>query len=124
MSKVLTEREDVVFSKLCACDNVLVLIHRNPDGDALGTGFALVSFLKENGTALITVQYRNSYFNTYSEKRDAFRYNNGWIIPRGHDYAFYGIIQPQTLYDYCENAYLEIKEKHLNDGTVYLVVKK
>lgn len=82
------------------------------------------AFLKENGTALITVQYRNSYFNTYSEKRDAFRYNDGWIIPRGHDYAFYGIIQPQTLYDYCENAYLEIKEKHLNDGTVYLVVKK
>ena len=35
--------------KLKNADNILILTHRNPDGDTLGSGFALLRALKKMG---------------------------------------------------------------------------
>lgn len=38
-----------VLDLLCNCDNVNILTHKSPDGDTLGSGFALVNFLRGMG---------------------------------------------------------------------------
>jgi len=80
--------------------------------------------LKKTGYALITVQYYNSYFKSYSDKPGSIKYNDGWIIQRGKDFSFYGIISPSKLIDYCENSGLQIMNKKLIQGSVYLLVNK
>ena len=47
MSKVMTIKE--VSSFLKQHDNINILTHKNPDGDTLGSGFALVNFLRKMG---------------------------------------------------------------------------
>ncbi len=43
----MTVKETLDF--LLKCDNVNILTHKNPDGDTLGAGFALVNFLRSLG---------------------------------------------------------------------------
>ena len=40
---------ETAVSELKAAENVLVLTHANPDGDTLGSGFALVRVLRQLG---------------------------------------------------------------------------
>ena len=36
-------------------DNILILTHRNPDGDTIGSGFALLHALKKLGKKVMVV---------------------------------------------------------------------
>lgn len=79
-------------------------------------------YLKPKGKALISVQYRNSYFNTYKNNENAKRYLDGWLIKRGVNYSFYGLIMPNDLIKLCINHGLKILNKNLHDGSIYLEV--
>jgi len=103
------------------CSNVLSAIPSTDDRILLLNN--IKKFLDRDGKALITVQYYNSYFNTYSNNPKTAEYNDGWIIPKGNNFTYYGIIKPQILIEYCERAGLNIKEKCLKDGSIYLTVQ-
>jgi 2-polyprenyl-3-methyl-5-hydroxy-6-metoxy-1,4-benzoquinol methylase len=103
------------------CTNVLSAIPSTEDRIFMLNN--VKRFLDRDGKALITVQYYNSYFNTYSKNPKAAEYNDGWIIPKGNDFTYYGIIKPQILIGYCESAGLNIKHKYLKDGSIYLTVQ-
>lgn len=47
----MTEQLNVqqMAERLCAADNILVLCHKNPDGDTIGCGSALCHALKALG---------------------------------------------------------------------------
>jgi len=45
----ITASEKAIFEKLLSRDNVAVFIHRSPDGDAVGTAFALKRVLEKLG---------------------------------------------------------------------------
>lgn len=79
--------------------------------------------LKPTGRALITVQYSNSYFNTYGVKEGNVKYEDGWIIKRGNSFSFYGIVFPDKLMTLCEEVGLRIEKIYKHDGSVYLTVK-
>lgn len=79
--------------------------------------------LKSTGTALISVQYSNSYFKTYSQNTGAIKHEDGWIIKRGNSYSFYGIILPNELIELCENVGMEVVKVIKHDGSIYLTVK-
>lgn len=80
--------------------------------------------LLDNGTALITVQYRNSYFNTYKNRKGVEKYKDGWLIKRNNSYSFYGIIYPEQLIEMCLKSELKIENVYKYDGSVYLTVAR
>ena len=84
----------------------------------------IYNLLSNNGKALISVQYRNSYFDTYKTNPNAQEHYDGWIIKTGNSYSFYGLIKPDALIDLCENVGLIIKKKILKDGSIYLFLQK
>lgn len=45
----MKEQDLNVFRQLLKCDDVMIVVHRNPDGDALGSAFALLHLLKQRG---------------------------------------------------------------------------
>lgn len=103
------------------CTNVLSAIPKTED--RVKTLNQIKHLLNFEGNALITVQYYNSYFNTYSNNPKIIEYNGGWIIPKGNDYTYYGIIKPKSLIEYCNMAGLFIKNKFSKDGSIYLTVQ-
>jgi SAM-dependent methyltransferase len=80
--------------------------------------------LSKKGIALISVQYRNSYFNTYVENKDNIPYEDGWIIKKGNGYSFYGMIYPDALCSLCEESGLNVVDQFNNDGSTYVFVNK
>ena len=44
-----TKKDIDIFRELLAKDDVLILTHRNPDGDTLGTAFALKKLYENKG---------------------------------------------------------------------------
>ncbi len=80
--------------------------------------------LKPNGTALITVQYRNSYFSDYENRSTAIPYYDGWIINNKGNYSFYGLVIPEKLKKLCSEAKLIIENTQLKDGSCYIFVKR
>lgn len=48
------------------CDNIVLLSHFNPDGDALGSTVAFYKFLKELGKTNLTIIYPNEYPHNFS----------------------------------------------------------
>lgn len=103
------------------CTNVLSAIPKSDDRKKVLSN--IKQLLKPTGIALISVQYRNSYFNTYSTKEGCVRYEDGWIIKRGNSFSFYGIIFPDKLIELCEESGFIIEKIHKHDGSVYLTVK-
>lgn len=84
----------------------------------------IYDILLDNGTALITVQYRNSYFNTYNNREGVEKYEDGWLIKRNNSYSFYGIIYPEQLIEMCLKSNLKIENLYKNDGSIYLTVAR
>lgn len=78
--------------------------------------------LNNNGIALISTQYNNSYFNTYKIRKDCYKYYDGWIIGE-KKYAFYGIVTLEKLSYYARRVGLKIKSAYRKDGSAYLIVK-
>ena len=84
----------------------------------------IYDILLDNGIALITVQYRNSYFNTYNNREGVEKYEDGWLIKRNNSYSFYGIIYPEQLIEMCLKSNLKIENLYKNDGSIYLTVAR
>ncbi len=60
---------------LNAADNILILTHRNPDGDTLGSGFALMHALRSTGKkakVLCCDEIPKKYFYMFGEKQEDF----------------------------------------------------
>ena len=103
------------------CTNVLSAIPNTDDRKKVLSN--IKQLLKPTGNALISVQYRNSYFNTYSTKEGCVKYEDGWIIKRGNSFSFYGIIFPDKLIKLCGESGLIVENIYKHDGSVYLTVK-
>lgn len=80
--------------------------------------------LTKEGFAIITVQYRNSYFSAYAKRQNAKRFFDGWLIKRQNSYSFYGLINKSKLIAYIENVGLHIVHIRLHDGSVFAIVSK
>lgn len=80
--------------------------------------------LKNNGKALITTQYRNSYFNTFEFNPKAFKHNDGWIVNNNGNYSFYGIIDKSKILTYFSIVGLQVIDISTHDGSVYATVGK
>lgn len=102
------------------CTNVLSAIPSFKEREIILTN--IKNNLKSEGKALISVQYRNSYFKSYKENSNAKEYLDGWIIKKGTFYSFYGIIQPKDLTNLCIQQGFKILNKRLIDGSIYLEV--
>ena len=46
---MFTKKDISIFSEILKKDDVLILTHKSPDGDTLGTAFALKKMLENNG---------------------------------------------------------------------------
>lgn len=118
--------ENFDFSKqqfdFILCSNVLSAIPDKSTREKLLDN--IYNILLDNGTALITVQYRNSYFNTYNNRNGVEKYEDGWLIKKNNSFSFYGIIYPEQLIEMCLNANLKIENAYKNDGSIYLTVAR
>ena len=72
--------------------------------------------IKKDGKVLVSVQYRNSYFNTYKSNPNAIMKNDGWLIKKGNSYSFYALISPNKLIDMCYDAGFKMDRKIIKDG--------
>ncbi len=77
--------------------------------------------LNNDGKAFISVQYRNSYFNSYNSRNNTYKYYDGWIIRNNKSYSFYGIIKPNEIISMCSEAGLKIINFKLLDGSIYII---
>lgn len=84
----------------------------------------IFNVLRIDGKALITTQYRNSYFSNYSSKPNAERFNDGWIIKNKGICSFYGIIRPEKLVDLCQEAGFIIESYWLKDGSAFIITTR
>ena len=124
-AKVYTIEDDEwkrIHYDFVLCTNVLSAIPSICERDTVLRNIAHV--LKNDGVSLISVQYRNSYFSTYSSGANSQRYEDGWIVKRGNAYSFYGIIMPDKLAEMCTQAGLTVVDRYQKDGSVYLLVSK
>ena len=104
------------------CSNVLSAIPDKNERKKLLDN--IYNILLDNGIALITVQYRNSYFNTYNNREGVEKYQDGWLIKKNNSFSFYGIIYPEKLIEMCLNANLEVVNSYKHDGSIYLTVAR
>lgn len=83
------------------------------------------SVLKDTGEMFISTQYRNSYFNTYNERIDIQRYNDGWLIPRANNkYCFYAPLTSDAVAELCMEAELQIRKIYKRDGSCFIIAVK
>lgn len=104
------------------CSNVLSAVPNYDDRMTLLNN--IFNLLDGTGRALISVQYRNSYFKSYKTNPNAIKHYDGWIIKNRNSYSFYGLIKPETLIQMCTNVGLVVDRKLIKDGFVYLIMKK
>ncbi|WP_278548461.1 class I SAM-dependent methyltransferase [Paraclostridium bifermentans] len=78
--------------------------------------------LSNNGKALISTQYSNSYFNEYKIRKDCKKYYDGWIINGKKNTAFYGIITLEKMIYYATKVGLNVEKSYKKNGSAYLIV--
>jgi 2-polyprenyl-3-methyl-5-hydroxy-6-metoxy-1,4-benzoquinol methylase len=66
--------------------------------------------LKPGGIVLVTTQFRNTHFNHWCVNPCATRIRDGWLVQGTRGASFYGILPPQKLKRYCEDAGLAVKQ--------------
>ncbi|MDQ0151018.1 methyltransferase domain-containing protein [Eubacterium multiforme] len=81
-------------------------------------------FLKDDGVALVSTQYNNSYFSNYSFRKDCNRHYDGWIIKSKSNIAFYGLIDLEKLKYYAKKVGLKIDKAYKKSGSAYLFIRK
>jgi 2-polyprenyl-3-methyl-5-hydroxy-6-metoxy-1,4-benzoquinol methylase len=79
--------------------------------------------LNKNGRALITTQFRNSYFKTYESRENVIKFYDGWLINNKNNYSFYGIIPPDSLEELCVKSGFNIIECRSKGETAYAIVE-
>ncbi|MGE4284933.1 MAG: class I SAM-dependent methyltransferase [Clostridia bacterium] len=103
------------------CTNVLSAIPERPTRiDVLRN---LKKSLTQNGRMFLCVQYRNTYFERYNDLHGVVHCNNGWIIPLGKDYTYYGIIPPEELEKLCTETEMEVISRKIKDGSCFFEAK-
>lgn len=109
---------DVVF-----CTNVLSAIPFENERLKLLTNAKKV--LKINGTLFISVQYRNSYFKSYGQRKDVIKYNDGWLIKKKskNQYAFYAELSPDYIVELCKKVGYSSFFIRKKDGSCFIVTK-
>lgn len=104
------------------CSNILSAIPYDSER------FEVLNNIKEllnyKGRALITTQYRNSYFSTYESRNNTFKYHDGWIIKNKSYYSFYGLISTERLVGYCNKGGLSIEKIDIHDGSSFITVSR
>ena len=81
----------------------------------------ICSVLEDDGQALISTQYRNSYFKRYEFRTSCKKYCDGWLLRRSQTkYAFYGLITPEDIVELCDSAGLAVVDVKKVDGSVYV----
>lgn len=78
--------------------------------------------LNNTGRALISTQYRNSYFDLYNKRKECRKYYDGWIIKGNGSSAFYGLITLEKMINYAKSVGLNIEKAYKKDGSAYLIV--
>lgn len=117
--------EEIDFRKkydFILCTNVLSAIPKTYERKKVLKN--IFKLLKKDGIALLSLQYRNSYFDTYKTNKNACPYNDGWIIKNRNNYSYYAIIPPEKLCLLCEEAGFKIHKKIIVDGSIYVFLKK
>lgn len=114
--KKLNERFDFIL-----CTNVLSAIPFYEE--RMNVLRNIFNLLKNDGRVLVSVQYRNSYFNTYKSNPNAIMKNDGWLIKKGNSYSFYALISPNKLIDMCYDVGFKMDRKIIKDGSIYLFLK-
>ena len=114
--KMLNERFDFIL-----CTNVLSAIPFYEE--RMNVLRNIFNLLKKDGKVLVSVQYRNSYFNTYKSNPNAIMKNDGWLIKKGNSYSFYALISPNKLIDMCYDVGFKMNRKIIKDGSIYLFLK-
>lgn len=84
----------------------------------------IFSCLKPHGKALISLQYRNTYYKQYSARDNVIEYNGGWIIRVKNQYRYYGIIMPERLLGLLCSIGFQIDKEKRKDGSIYILVQK
>lgn len=109
---------DVVF-----CTNVLSAIPF--ENERLKLLINAKKVLKNNGTLFISVQYRNSYFKSYSQRKDVIKYNDGWLIKKKskNQYAFYAELSPDYIVELCKKAGYSSFSIRKKDGSCFIITK-
>lgn len=86
----------------------------------------IVQFIKDHladtGQALISTQFKNSYFDKYQEKDNSYYYNNGWIITNNNKTSYYRIVSPSELKGYVHNMDMKITSEKIDHGSIYLII--
>lgn len=103
------------------CTNVLSAVPNRED--RLKILRNIKSVLEVGGQALISVQYRNSYFSGYSKRDNSIQYSDGWILRNRSGNTFYGLITPENLLKLCAESNLNVIDVKLDDGSVYMIVE-
>lgn len=80
--------------------------------------------LEDEGEALISTQYSNSYFRMYADRRECIKHYDGWIINNKGKFSFYGIVSLKKLIYYARLTSLNVVRGYVKDGSAYLIVKK
>ena len=102
------------------CSNVLSAIPY--DLDRIKVLNNIKNIIAYKGKALITTQYRNSYFTLYKMREGSIKYHDGWIIKNGSSFSFYGLISVKRLINYCIKAGLIVDDVIIHDGSAFVVV--
>lgn len=80
--------------------------------------------LRVGGKLIISLQYRNSYFNSYEKRENAIKYGDGWILQNKNNYTFYGIILPDKIKHMCKILDFKILDEKIIDGSIILKLEK
>lgn len=104
------------------CTNVLSAIPY--ESERINVLRRIYKSLKRDGKALITTQYRNSYFKFYETRDNARRFNDGWLINSRKGYSFYGIITPKSLKELSIKADINVKECSSIGESAYIILEK
>ncbi len=95
------------FSKLEEIDNILILTHRNPDGDAVGSMFALYYALREMGKNVRCIIDNVTGAISFPVTEEAFSdFEPDYVITS--DVADKKLLTPETLEKYGDRVYLAI----------------
>ncbi|WP_270334675.1 class I SAM-dependent methyltransferase [Ligilactobacillus acidipiscis] len=110
------------FFDIAICTNVLSAIPF--DHDIIFLLDNIYKHLTNSGRLFLSVQYKNSYFDSYKTKGNANFYNGGWIINNKSKNSYYRLIQPALLRNMCIKSHFVIENEIKKQGSIYLTLIK
>ncbi len=103
------------------CSNVLSAI---PSAETIKSALeALHRNLSSSGTVLITNQHANSYFKQMAFRSNAKKHLHGWILEKGNNSTYYGIIDKTLCTEILENAGFSIEKSWISGQSNYILAR-